>query len=474
MERLRQDNVRNLQRSVQRVVIVAERQIHDRVWLANTLTEAGYFIQSVGTQCDLHAALARDPSATLILDVDFHPNGSLATLGLLQLDGACPQHIVLLAERITSELTGRSTQMGVRSLLKRSADRAELRKAVLAALNRRPEQSLQWNPIIGNSPAVHELRSAIQNIAATDAAVMILGESGTGKELVAQAIHNCSRRAALEFIPINMAALPEDPFESRLFADATPDNRQLDAHHGTQCQRGHQGTLFLDEIAEVKPGVQLRLVRYLQEFSVQRVGVASRESLNARIVSATNRSVDQLVQSGILREDLFFRLHVVPIYVPPLRDRKEDVPLLAEAFLAQKCRQTGRRLRFSPECMEAFHDYSWPGNIRQLENLIERMAVMSRHEIIDAGCLRTECNSITLSKAHQQSQNGSSVPYFPEPEVLGDRVLTRMEAAERHLITDALAKCGGNVAAAAHFLGLGQATVYRKIRTLKIPKVRSR
>ncbi|MEQ9407008.1 MAG: sigma-54 dependent transcriptional regulator [Fuerstiella sp.] len=476
MELMRPKNVRARRRTVQRTVLVAEKETSYSDWLGTALCELGCESMLLRDQQELYSALEENNRATLVLDADFHSNGPLSALGLLQLSGFCPQ-VILLTDNDSEDLAIRAARMGVQCVINRRSDLGQLKKALAAVLEKPAVRSCSGSPIVGNSSAVKELRDVIRNVAATDAAVMIMGESGTGKELVAQAIHNCSQRAAQEFVPVNMAALPESLFESVLFGHERGAFTGADSRQSGLCHHAHMGTLFLDEIAEMNRDLQPKLLRFLQEYTVQRVGAARSEMVDARIVSATNRSVEQLVRTGILREDLFFRLHVIPIHVPPLRERRDDVPLLAEAFLARSCRQTGRRLSFTSECLEMFYDYSWPGNIRQLENLIERMVIMAKGDVIDAGAFRHECDSLAFSpqNGHQTNghyNNGHSGSRIPEPKILGDRTLTRMESAERQLIIDALRQHDGNVTAAAEYLGLGQATVYRKIRTLEIPKSR--
>lgn len=237
--------------------------------------------------------------------------------------------------------------------------------------------------IVGNCAATQILLRQIRQVARTDATVMILGESGTGKELIARAIHKLSDRDGKPFVAVNLGALPDSLLESELFGHeqgAFTDARRLKVG---SFEAAHGGTLFLDEITETTPKSQVDLLRVLEQREFRRLGGSELIPVDARIVSATNKDPEELIQAGLFREDLYYRLNVVPLRVPPLRERRDDIPLLAEHFLEAFCTRHRRPLkRLDPMAAQALADHPWPGNIRQLRNLIERLVVTVEHEVI--------------------------------------------------------------------------------------------
>ena len=215
--------------------------------------------------------------------------------------------------------------------------------------------------------------------------------------------------------------------------------------------------------------LQPKLLRFLQQGTVQRVGSTQISDVDVRIISATNRDVGELIEKSVLREDLFFRLHVIPIHVPALRERKDDIPLLANQFLKCKSRQIRRELSFSSDVMHCLTEYHWPGNIRQLQNMVERLVVMTKGRVIGMDSVPAECFSI-IGRKQSDRDAAARLTFDLEPHVfLNDRGLTRMQSFERNVIMDALNRHDGNIVETARFLGLGPATIYRKIRTLQIP-----
>lgn len=371
--------------------------------------------------------------------------------------------------------------------------------------------------LIGGSRVMRDLRSMIRDVARTDATVLIIGESGTGKELVARAIHDCSDRCNDEFVPVNMAALPDSLVESVLFGHEKGAFTGAESRQAGLCQQADGGTLFLDEISEMQRDLQPKLLRFLQEYTFQRVGSTRTERTNVRIISATNRDPQEMIESGCFREDLYFRLNVIPIHLPPLRDRREDIPELVRNFAANISRRTGRKATFSGGLLRRLQGFEWPGNVRQLQNLVERMVILAKSEMLteshlpvdfqlstsrpdtvssrvegkhtsaavlqpvsatsvvdrddayatdsDADDRPQDAGAETHSKVRQR-QSFAEMEF--EPVFVGDRFLTRMELIERESIIDALTEHSGNVTAAARFLGLGPATVYRKIRSYGI------
>ena len=452
-----------------RRVVLAETDESYRYWLVNELSESGYAPVIVDFYDDLVAELEADGKATVILSSEFDAAGPLVAFGRLQLDGF-GQRVLVMTDHQIPNLVDRGMKMGIQGFVERSSDSSQVIKMLSAMTGTSRLRSSAGSPLLGVSPAMKELRALIKNVASTDAPVMIVGESGTGKELVARAIHQFSRRASEEFVPVNMAALPENLVESVLFGHEKGAFTGADSRREGLCTHAHKGTLFLDEIGEMNRELQPKLLRFLQEQTVQRIGSTRVDEVDVRIVSATNRNVRELVRQGTMREDLFFRLHVIPIHVPPLRDRKEDIPLLANAFLERKCQEMRRNMAFTSDVLKRLSEYSWPGNVRQLQNMIERIVVMATGNVIGMKLVPPEYFSVGCgNQCNQQPDTeviANSEPYLNRK----GRPLTRMQSAERRLIIDALNRHDGNVCAAADFLGLGQATIYRKLRVLEIQK----
>jgi DNA-binding NtrC family response regulator len=310
----------------------------------------------------------------------------------------------------------------------------------------------------GEGETMRRLRAFIATVAPTDATVLILGESGTGKELAARAIHVQSRRRYGPFVPVNTAALPRDLIQSTLFGHEKGAFTGADQARRGCCEAADRGTLFLDEIGEMDIALQAKLLRFLQERTFQRVGSSQTVSVDVRILSATNRDPAEQVRRGELREDLYFRLNVVPLVLPPLRERREDIPYLAARFLQRAAVRQGRDVTgFTAEAMLALVRYAWPGNVRQLENLIERLVIFSRAGEIDLADLPPEVRAAPREPA--------AVPPQPAGGDPGKKAgLQTIEEMEKKALVEALVQSHGSAKEAARLLGLGQATVYRKIK----------
>ncbi|MBL8820087.1 MAG: sigma-54-dependent Fis family transcriptional regulator [Planctomyces sp.] len=458
-----------------RQVVLAESDAAYREWMLNALRDWGYEPRPVSCYRQLTSVLADMPAGTVVLIDDGFCDGShnlncaLATIGRLFLDGF-DARVIFCSDRVEEQLEERVLQMGAAGYVTRRDDLSSVRKQ-LASVVSQAIKPVGGVPFLGDSPAVRELRDVICQIAPTDSTVMITGESGTGKELVARAIHDCSGRSREEFVPVNMAALPETLIESVLFGHEKGAFTGADHRQSGMCEAAHGGSLFLDEICEMPLSLQPKLLRFLQSYRLQRVGSAVQHLVDVRIISATNRDVDELVAQGLLRKDLYYRLHVIPIHLAPLRERRDDIPLLAEAFLKRRCQRSGKKLTFSPRVLERFYEYAWPGNVRQLENVVERLEALARKNVIEMSDLPPEWFFPERRAIPPESVwTGTVLARLDEEIIVGDRLLTRMEIAERSVIIEALNRYEGSASAAAEYLGLGQATIYRKIRTLDIPK----
>jgi two-component system, NtrC family, response regulator HydG len=334
-------------------------------------------------------------------------------------------------------------------LVKRAAEHRSLR-----AENLRLKQSLESAagppPLLGTSPPMRQVIELVTTVAASDATVLITGESGTGKEVVARAIHTASARRYNPMVVVNCGALPEGILESELFGHEAGAFTGARARHKGKFESAEGGTVFLDEIGEVSSKVQVELLRVLEEKKVTRLGGSAPVSVDFRTITATNRDLQAAVKDGTFREDLYWRLNVVHIHIPPLRERPEDVPVLAEHFLAKFVQSMSRRpMRYSPDALDALASYPWPGNVRELQNAIERAVVVSRGDVIQASDLPLRVTQASASAG-------------PGPGSLAE--------AERAHVQAVLDASGWNITRAARILDVDRVTLYNKIRKYELRK----
>jgi len=304
-----------------------------------------------------------------------------------------------------------------------------------------------FEQLIGKSRAMQEVFRRIKLAADSDVAVLITGESGTGKELAARAIHARSDRREKPLLAINCSAIPETLLESELFGHVKGSFTGASSDKIGMFEAAHLGTLFLDEIGDVSPAVQVKLLRALQEREIRRVGDSRTRSVDVRLVTATNKDLKQLVASGAVREDFFYRIHVFEIRMPPLRERTDDIPLLVDRFIDELCRQKGRSADgIARDALQRLMDYHWPGNVRQLRNAIEHACVTVTGDRISYHDLPPEL----------RDADGGSETHVPQD-------LTAEEHAEREQIMQALRQAGGNRTKAAKLLGTSRVTLWKKI-----------
>lgn len=298
--------------------------------------------------------------------------------------------------------------------------------------------------IIGDSPAFQQVLKLVRKVAATDTTVLLLGESGTGKELIAQTLHYKSHRSKASFVAVNMAALPENLIEAELFGVEKGSFTGATARRVGRFESAHEGTIFLDEIGELPLNLQVKLLRVLQERRFERIGSSESVSVNVRIIAATNRNLLEEVERGNFREDLYWRLNVVPIELPPLRDRPEDIPVLLDFYVNKFNLMYNRHVRFDPTAVEQLTAYGWPGNVRELANSVERLVIMAEKDVIDGGELPFRM-ALTASKP---------VPIVNEPVPRDVKLGDEIERLERNHIVRALKEHGGIQQQASRVLGL--------------------
>jgi transcriptional regulator with GAF, ATPase, and Fis domain len=308
--------------------------------------------------------------------------------------------------------------------------------------------------MIGEHPSIKKVHEIIRRVAPTEATVLITGESGTGKELVARAIHSASPRATRPFVPVNCAAIPENLLESELFGHARGAFTGAHSSRLGMFQLANHGTIFLDEVGELPLALQAKLLRVLQDGEVRPVGTDHPVAVHVRVITATNKELAHQVEKGSFREDLFFRLQVIPIHLPPLRARRSDIPILTQHFLEKANARHGLSVTISREAMIYLWEYDWPGNIRELENLIERLVILSENGVAEWQDLPVNIRSFVSDKKN------------PKPTLSGEQVDLR-EATDQlqlRLMDEALRLTKGNKSAAAKILGLKRTTLVAKLR----------
>ncbi len=364
--------------------------------------------------------------------------------------------VIMVTGHGTIETAVEAMREGASDYITKPLNLSELRDRVAKALEhrrlvRRSEQldeRFGFEGIIGHSPAIERVIQVCQQIAPTDTTVLIQGESGTGKELVAKAIHNNSKRRNGNFVALNCAALSEGILESELFGHEKGAFTGALAPRKGRFEHADGGTLFLDEVGDMPAATQIKLLRVIEDGEITRVGSNEPRRVDVRLISATNQNLDNLVEKGTFREDLYFRLKVVRICLPPLRERREDIPLLIEHYLGRLAHEHGKNVAgITLEAQRILAGYDWPGNVRELINTLETMLVLAQSDTLDVGNIPSEI--------HDQSEPAPAAALQPG---------ISLEDAERVLIQRTLDMTDGNRQQAAEILGIGQRTLYRKIK----------
>ena len=414
-----------------------------------------YDVSVAGDRTRAAAAVQEAPPEIVTLDLGLPPTPDTAEEGLRALEDI----LAVAPEAKVSIITGNGDRANALAAVERGAFDYHLKpvnlddlKVVLRRASylrqlereseeqaRQREDSIRFTDILGSTPKMREIFGVIQRVAKTDATVLCEGESGTGKELVARAVHTHSPRKSGPFVAINCGAIPETLLESELFGHERGSFTGAHAQRKGKIEMATGGTLFLDEITEMSLPLQVKLLRFLQQREIERVGGREVIPIDVRVVAATNQSLDEALRGGRFREDLYYRLSVVTIHLPPLRERGEDVVLLANAFLRPNAQALKRKVRFSPEALEAIVKYPWLGNIRELENKVHRAVIMATSRIIGSADLDLNPSAVidalpTLREARDQS--------------------------ERRLIVNALVRSRGNISRAARVLDISRPTFH--------------
>jgi DNA-binding NtrC family response regulator len=343
----------------------------------------------------------------------------------------------------------------------RSAMEQRRLKSENAYLRSQLEERYRFEGIVGRSLPMRELFQLLETVAATSSTILISGETGTGKELVARAIHHNSPRRNNRFVALNCSAIPEALLEAELFGHVRGAFTGAVGNRQGRLEQAHRGTLFLDEVGTMSPALQAKLLRVLQEREFERVGESHTVKIDVRVIAATNSDLAKMVADGTFREDLFYRLNVIPVQLPALRERREDIPLLVQHFLERLTQESGRgAVTMSQEAMRHLMAYSWPGNIRQLENTVERAMAFSM------GRPQIEVTDLTRELQNQPGAAGDSQVWFPDEGLDFDRYI---EAVELSLIRRSLERTQGNKRQAAKLLNLKRTTLIEKLKRLEPP-----
>lgn len=438
---------------------------------ANTLASLSRAFRLAGheaTVCDNAAKaleIAKAQKFDLILsDVVMPGRNGLALLEDLKNQGVTAP-VVMMSGQADIAMAVQATRLGALDFLEKPVSTDKLLLTVENALrlqrleseNRQLKQRLGKHEIVWRGDAMQRLMAQITRVAASGARVCILGETGTGKELVARTIHERSARAGGAFVTLNCAAVPAELIESELFGHEKGSFTGAAQRHVGKFEQADQGTIFLDEIGDMPLAMQAKLLRVLEEGEVERIGGEKPVSVNVRVIVATHRDLEARVREEKFRQDLFHRIYVFPLLLPPLRERREDIPALAAHFATQISAQNGwKPVPFSPEALEALQAHPWPGNVRELRNMVERLMLLASDGQVDLD---------TVQSALPKTSPGSPSPHFAiSSATLSDRV----DAFEREVILAELKRSHSNVSLAAKTLGLERSHLYKKAEQLGI------
>jgi len=443
---------------IQILIVDDERGIRET--LSAVLRDEGFHADAVESGEECLKAIARRAYGCVLLDVWLPGISGLETLQQMR-DANSDVAVVIISGHGNIETAVRATKLGAFDFIEKPLSiektvltiRNALRQRQLERANAEMSAELKEEyEMVGESVAMRALRKQIAVVAPTDGRVLISGESGAGKELVARAVHAQSRRAAAPFIEVNSAAIPEELIESELFGHVKGAFTGATAAKKGKFELADGATLFLDEVSDMSANVQAKVLRVLEEQRFEPVGSNTPINVDVRVVAATNKRLDEEIEKGTFRSDLFFRLNVIPFEVPPLRERVEDVPLLIEHFNLRFAKAYGKKPKvFDAEAIELMQRYSWPGNVRELRNTIERVVILHQNHRV----------AITNLPAFGESEPPASSYRFPSFKEASD-------AYHREFIQRKLDEAEGNVSRAAELMGIDRSHLYRRMRALGI------
>jgi two-component system, NtrC family, nitrogen regulation response regulator NtrX len=442
-------------------ILIVDDEPGVRSALTGVLKDEGYDVDAVDSGEACLDRVARQPYDVVVLDIWLPGMDGLATLARMR-ERKVDSQIVVISGHGNIESAVRAIKMGAFDFVEKPLS---LEKTVLVVRNALRQRNLEVEnqalrarmdaqyTMVGDSYAIQQLREQVAMAAPTNGRVMIFGENGSGKELVARMIHQHSRRRSAPFVEVNCAAIPEELIETELFGHVRGAFTGAVADRRGKFELANNGTIFLDEIADMSLKTQAKVLRVLQEQAIEAVGGTKLLRVDVRVLAATNKDLHAEIRAGRFREDLFFRLAVIPITVPPLRDRQEDIPLLADHFMALLAREYGRKPKaFDRDAMFALQQYSWPGNVRELRNLVERLMIMVPGERISSRDLAF------------LNEGGVVATDAARPETPLTALHEARDRFERDYIVRALAQQQGNISRTAEMLGIERSNLYRKMR----------
>jgi len=454
---------------MQATILIVDDEAGVRSALSGVFRDEGYAVEAVDTGEACLDRVTRDVYDVIVLDIWLPGMDGLATLQRLK-ERRVDAEVVMISGHGSIESAVRAIKLGAFDFVEKPLS---LEKTVLVVRNALRQRRLEAEnralrahvdrrlTMIGESYVMAQLREQVAMAAPTNGRVLIYGENGTGKELVARSIHSLSRRRHGPFVEVNCAAIPEELIESELFGHVKGAFTGAVSDRRGKFEAADGGTLFLDEIADMSLKTQAKVLRALQEQVVERVGGTTSVRVDVRVLAATNKDLTVEIRAGRFREDLYFRLNVIPIFVPPLRDREEDVPRLAEHFMAELAREYGRRAKaLDAGALAGLRAYRWPGNVRELRNVIERLMIMVPGDTIGAQ------NLAFLEGAGVAAADAYTTPggFLPLQEARGQ--------FERDYILRVLAAQQGNISRTADVLGVERSNLYRKMRAFGIAPAR--
>jgi two-component system, NtrC family, nitrogen regulation response regulator NtrX len=446
-------------------ILIVDDEPGVRAALSGVLRDEDYAVEAVSSGEECLERVTRGPVDLIVLDVWLPGMDGLATLARLR-ERQVDAQVVLISGHGNIESAVRAIKMGAFDFVEKPLSlektilvvRNALRQRRLEAENRALRARVdRHHTMVGESYAMRQLREQVAMAAPTNGRVLIYGENGTGKELVARTVHALSRRRAAAFVEVNCAAIPEELIESELFGHVRGAFTGAVADRRGKFEVADGGTLFLDEVGDMSLKTQAKVLRVLQEQTMEAVGGSTRIKVDARVLAATNKDLQSEIRAGRFREDLYFRLSVIPIFVPPLRDRQDDIPRLADHFMADLAREYGRRVKsFDAGAASVLQHYAWPGNVRELRNVIERLMIM------------VPGDSISPADLSFLDRDAAS---RPDAAAASGEALTLHEARdrfERDLILRTLAEQQGNMSRTAEVLDVERSNLYRKMKAFGI------
>jgi len=457
-------------------VLIVDDETNIRRVLAAMLKRDGYDVTAAEDGEQALAAMNRAPVDVVVTDLVMPRMGGLDLLR--HVASAHPDvPVIMITAHGTVDTAVEAMKAGAFDYITKPFDQEDLRKVIAKAARARvlegqhvhpPTADGERPPLVGQSPSMRAVYDVIARVADSPSTVLITGESGTGKELVAQALHRGSSRRTQPLIKVNCAAIPKDLVESELFGYEKGAFTGAVGSKPGRFELADGGTLFLDEIGEIPVEMQVKLLRALQESEFERVGGIRTLRVDVRLIAATNRNLETLIADGRFREDLFYRLNVVPIALPPLRDRREDIPLLAQHFIEKYDRRLGKRVeRVDAGAMEILVNYGWPGNIRELENVMERSVLFADGDLVTVAQLPETLRERTPGAARPVAPLGAlGAIAAPSGASMKDIVRQAQSELERTLISRALEETGGNVTRAAKKLQISRKSLQVKMKEL--------